>query len=166
MFKIGERVVHPQHGVGEITKLKDREFEPGKTRRYYEISFPGGSTLWVPIDYPDSGLRHPASRSEIAKCRKVLAAKPKPVTVDGRLRQSDLVARLRQGTVAAQCEAVRDLSAHLVHKPLPGILPTFLEAIQGALGQEWAIVEGIPIADATSEIVDLLKQSRATVAGK
>ena len=166
MFKIGERVVHPQHGVGQIVKLEDREFEPGKTRTYYEISIPGGSTIWVPIDLPNSGLRYPASRSEIADCREVLAAKPKPVTEDGRVRQSELVARLKQGTVIAQSEVVRDLSAFLAHKPLSGILPAFLEAIQGVLSQEWAIVEDKPIYEAMNEIVSLLEKSRARVPSK
>ena len=56
MFDIGETVVHPQYGVGDIVKLEDREFERGEIQRYYEISIPGGSTVWVPVDKSNSGL--------------------------------------------------------------------------------------------------------------
>ena len=71
-FKVGERVVHPQYGVGKIVKLDEREFEPGVMRRYYEISIPGGSTVWVPFDLGTSGLRKLTSRSEITHCRQIL----------------------------------------------------------------------------------------------
>ena len=50
-LEVGDRVVHPQYGVGQVVKLDEREFEPGVTRRYYEIAIPG-STLWVPLDLP------------------------------------------------------------------------------------------------------------------
>ena len=166
MFNIGERVVHPQYGVGEIVKLEDKEFEPGRPHKYYEISIPGGSTIWVQVDNPNSGLRHLATRSEIADCRKTLAAKPIPLTEDGRVRQSELVARLKQGTIAVQSEVVRDLSAHLAHKPPYGTNPEFLAAIQRALCQEWAIVEGILISEATNEINSLLRKSKSTAASK
>lgn len=39
-FNIGDRVVHPQHGVGEVVKLDERDFESGVMRRYYEVSIP------------------------------------------------------------------------------------------------------------------------------
>jgi CarD family transcriptional regulator len=166
MFQIGERVVHPQHGVGEIVRLEDGEFELGEPHKYYEISIPGGSILWVPVDTPNSGLRHLAARSEIAECRKILAAEPIPITVDGRVRQAELVARLKQGTIAAQCEVVRDLSAFVAHKPPYGTIAAFLEAIQSVLSQEWAIVEDIPIYEATDEINSLLEKSRSTIPRK
>ena len=41
-FDVGDTVVHPQHGVGHIVKLENREFERGQTRKYYEVSMPGG----------------------------------------------------------------------------------------------------------------------------
>jgi RNA polymerase-interacting CarD/CdnL/TRCF family regulator len=160
MFEIGEQVVHPQYGVGQIVKLEDREFERGDIRRYYEIDIPGGSTVWVPVDRSDSGLRRLAHQSELARCREILKSHPLPLMEDGRVRQSALVARLKQGTLAAQCEVLRDLSAFVAHKPTYGTITGFLEAVLRVLCQEWAIVEGITIEEATSEIHDLLEKPR------
>lgn len=165
MFEIGDSVVHPQHGVGRIVKLEDREFDPGLVQRYYEISIPGG-TVWVPVDFPNSGLRSLASRTEIAHCRNILGARPVRLTEDGRIRQSELVARLRQGTIVAQCEVVRDLSAFVAHKPAYGTITSLLEAVLGVLRQEWAVVEGITLSDAAVEISALLERSRPTLPGK
>jgi len=158
-FEIGDRVVHPQHGVGQIVKLEDREFERGNTRRYYEIQIPGGSTVWVPVDLSNSGLRRLANKSDLINCRKILQSHPAPLTDDGRVRQSTLVAHLKHGTIAAQCEVVRDLSAFVAHKPAYGTITGFLEAMLRVLCQEWAIVEEISMSEAMAEISSLLEKS-------
>jgi CarD family transcriptional regulator len=160
MFEIGERVVHPQHGVGLIVRLEDREFERGHSRRYYEIDIPGGSTVWVPVDLSNTGLRKLASKKDLDQCREVLKSHPLPLNDDGRMRQSTLVAHLREGTIAAQCEVVRDLSAFVAHKPAYGTIPAFLEAMLRVLSQEWALVEEIPIPEAMFEISSLLERGR------
>ena len=162
-FKIGDRVVHPQYGVGQVVKLDEREFEPGVMRRYYEISIPGGSTVWVPVDLATSGLRKLTAKSEIAHCRQILSSHPAPLTEDARLRQSDLSIRLKQGTIAAHCEVVRDLAAHGAHKPISGTIAAFLQSTQNVLCQEWAIVEGITLEEAVAEVGTLLEKSRLTL---
>ena len=156
MFRIGDTVVHPQHGVGQIVRLEDREFERGSLRRYYEIHIPGGSTVWVPVDLPNSGLRRLAGKSELARCRQILKSRPAKLTEDGRVRQGELVAHLKQGTLEAHCEVVRDLSAFVAHKPAYGTITSFFESTARVLYQEWALVEGITVADAASEINSLL----------
>lgn len=157
-FEIGDTVVHPQHGVGHIVKLEDREFERGDSRRYYEIHIPGG-TIWVPADLSNSGLRKLASKSELARCREILQAPPSALTEDGRVRQSTLVDHLKQGTIAAQCEVVRDLSAFVAHKPSYGTITGFLEAMLRVLCQEWAMVEEVTISEAMAEISSLLEKN-------
>jgi RNA polymerase-interacting CarD/CdnL/TRCF family regulator len=161
-FKVGDRVVHPQYGVGHVVKLEDREFEPGTMRRYYEISIPG-STLWVPLDQPTFGLRKLTTRGEIDRCREVLASRPLPLTEDSRLRQSDLAARLKVGTIIAHCEVVRDLAAYGAHKPISGTIAAFLRGAQDVLSQEWAAVEKITLAEASAEINLLLEKSKLTL---
>jgi len=161
-FEIGDKVVHPQYGVGHVAKLEEREFEPGVMRRYYEIAIPG-STLWVPLDLPTLGLRKLTVKSEIERCRRILCSRPSPLAEDARLRQSDLSARLKEGTIAAHCEVVRDLSAHGAHKPISGTIAGFLRVTQDVLCQEWAAVEGIPLADAVAEISLLLEKSKQMI---
>jgi RNA polymerase-interacting CarD/CdnL/TRCF family regulator len=158
-LEVGDRVVHPQYGVGYVVKLDEREFEPGVIRRYYEIAIPG-STLWVPLDLPTFGLRKLTVRTEIDRCRKILESSPSPLTEDSRLRQSDLAARLKQGTISAHCEVVRDLAAYGARKPLSGTIAAFLRVTQEVLSQEWATVEGITVSEAVLEIGVLLEKSR------
>jgi CarD family transcriptional regulator len=163
LFQIGERVVHPHHGVGKVVKLETREFERGVMRQYYEISIPGGGTVWVPLDLPGSGLRKLTVRSEIARCRKILRSRPSTLSEDWRLRQAALGARIRQGTITAHCEVVRDLYAYGEHKSLYGTIAALFRTAQDVLCQEWAIVEGISLADALQEVDLLLEKSRLTL---
>lgn len=164
MFKIGERVVHPQHGVGHVVNLEEREFGSGVTRRYYEIAIAGaGSTLWVPCDPPSFGLRNLAKRSEIDSCRQILASRPSPLTDDARSRQANLAERLKQGTIRVQCEVVRDLFAFGEHKSLYGTMANFYRQTQNVLCEEWALVEGVTLADAMQEVTSLLEKSRSLV---
>ncbi len=164
MFNIGDQVVHPQHGVGEVVKLEDRAFGSGVTRRYYEVSIPNaGSTLWVPLEPPAYGLRKLAERNEIEFCRRILASRPVPLTDDARTRQANLAARLKEGTIRVQCEVVRDLYAFGEHKSLYGSMAGFFRQTQNVLCEEWAIVEGMTLEEAIREVTALLEKSRSTV---
>jgi len=163
MFEVGDWVVHPQHGMGQVVKLEDREFESGVMRRYYEVSMTGGSTLWVPVEFPSFVLRRPAQRSEIVRCRQILASRATPLSGDIRSRQSDLTTRLKQGTISTFCEVVRDLYAYGEHKSLYGTMAGFFRVTKDVLCQEWAAVEGMTLPEAVSEVNSLLEKSREAV---
>lgn len=162
-FAIGDTVVHPQHGVGKIVNVEERQFEAGVMRRYYEVSIQGNSIIWVPLEPPTYGLRKLAARSEIARCRQVLASRPSPLGGDARTRQAELLNRLKQGTIRTQCEVVRDLYAFGEHKSLYGSIAGFFRQTQNVLCQEWSIVEGVPLSEAVQEVNSLLDKSRRTV---
>lgn len=163
IFEVGDQVVHPQHGVGQVVKMEDKEFESGVIRQYYEISMLGGSTVWAPVDLRTVGLRRPAERREIARCRKILTSRPAPLAEEPRTRQASLLARLRQGTIFTFCEVVRDLYAFGEHKSLYGTIAGFYRVTKDVLCQEWAIVEGITHLEAVQEIDDLLEKGRETM---
>jgi RNA polymerase-interacting CarD/CdnL/TRCF family regulator len=161
-FKNGDFVVHPQHGVGQVVALSEREFTPGTKQPYYEIAIAGGS-VWVPVDLSISGLRGLAVKSEITHCRQILEASPSPLSEDARYRRSEQAARLKQGTLQAQCEVVRDLYAFGEHRSMNGTIGSFYQAVRDALCQEWAFVEGITRTQAVMEIDRLLEKSRETL---
>ena len=162
-FEIGDQVVHPQHGVGQVVKLENKEFEIGVVRQYYEISMKGGSTVWAPVDLGTVGLRKPAGKREIARCRKILVSRAAHLPEDVRTRQSNLLARLRQGTILTFCEVVRDLYAYGEHKSLYGTIAGFFRVTKDVLCQEWAVVEGITHAEAVEEVDALLEKGRETM---
>lgn len=158
-FKVGDRVIHPRHGLGQVTNLAVKQFVEGEKRPFYEISFPG-STLWVPFNLSSTGIRKLTVKSEVASCRRLLKAPANPLNSDPRLRQSELRDHLKEGTLTAHCEVVRDLAATGWHKPLSGSMASFLQSTQDVLCQEWAAVEGITVSEAAREIESLLEKGR------
>jgi RNA polymerase-interacting CarD/CdnL/TRCF family regulator len=157
-FDIGDRVVHPQHGVGYVANLEEKQFEPNASHMYYVVSIPD-TTMWVPVDLASSGLRKLCVKSELNECRKVLQSTPLTLKPDRGLLTS-LTDHINQGTIVAQCEVVRDLTAYGWHKSLYGPIANFQRIVLNVLCQEWAIVEGLSLTEASLEINDLLKKGR------
>lgn len=159
-IEVGDQVIHPRHGLGQVTSLVVKQFVEGEKRPFYEISFPG-STLWVPLNLTTSGIRKLSAKSEIASCRRVLKSLAEPLENDYRLRQTELKDHLKEGTLTARCEVVRDLTAYGWHnKPLTGSIAAFLQTTLDILCQEWAAVEGITPAEADTEIQSLLEKGK------
>ena len=158
-FEVGDQVVHPRHGLGQVSKLATKQFVQGEKDTFYEISFPG-STLWVPVNLSTSGIRKLTVKSEIANCRLLLKSPAAPLSEDPRLRQAELSNHLKEGTIRAHCEVVRDLTAHGWQKSLSGAIASFLHTSQDVLSQEWAAVEEISIEEAITEIGTLLDKGK------
>ena len=158
-FKVGDQVIHPRHGLGQVTKLAVKQFVEGEKRPFYEISFPG-STLWVPLNLATSGIRKLSAKTEIASCRRTLKAPAAPLKDDFRLRQLELNDHLKEGTLTARCEVVRDLTAYSWHRPLNGSIVVFLQTTLEVLYQEWAAVEEITPDEAAIEIQSLLEKGK------
>lgn len=158
-FKVGDQVIHPKHGLGHVTNFAIKQFVEGEKRPFYEISFPG-STLWVPLNVSTSGIRKLTGKSEVVRCRRLLQKPATPLSGDPRLRQAELVEHLKEGTLTAHCEVVRDLTAHGWQKTLSGAIAAFLKTTQEVLCQEWAEVEEVSMEEAALEIESLLEEGR------
>jgi len=163
-FAIGDKVVHPQHGVGYVAGLEEKQFKPNAARMYYVISIPN-TTLWVPVDLSLSGLRKLSLKDELEQCRQVLQDTPQALTASKELL-NNLSVRIKRGTLMAQCEVVRDLSAFGWQKPLYDSLADFQRGVLNVLCQEWAAVQGITQGEASFEINSLLQTAKKTVAKK
>ena len=77
-FKIGEKVVYPSHGVGEIIDIESQEILDTMLE-VYVISFPQDKmTLRVPVNKSsNSSLRPIASKNDIENVYSILNEKPK-----------------------------------------------------------------------------------------
>jgi RNA polymerase-interacting CarD/CdnL/TRCF family regulator len=160
-FAIGDQVVHPQHGVGFVAGLEEKQFKPNAARMYYVVSIPD-ITIWIPVERPSaSGLRRLSPIGELEPCCQVLLGAPKTLNPSKDL-STNLSAHIKQGTMIAQCEVIRDLMAFGSDKPLYGSLADILRTALNVLSQEWAAVKGVTQAEASHEIDGLLKQGRAT----
>ena len=72
-MKIGDRIVYPMHGAGEVTGIEENEVG-GVTKSYYVLRLPMGNLkLMLPIDKIDEiGLRDVIGKEKIPEVAEVL----------------------------------------------------------------------------------------------
>ena len=77
-FKLGETVVYPKHGVGEIINLISMEISSIKTQFYVVKMEQAKLTIHVPLDKQrEVGLRRISSKKVIDEVYQILKLKPK-----------------------------------------------------------------------------------------
>lgn len=112
-FKIGDRVVHPAHGTGQIVDVKEKQFSGRGAGLYYEVALPKFITLWVPVETQEaSKLRLVTAKTEFDQPHDL--SKIAPVSLLNANHQQcplELVNRLKEGSVQGMRKVVRELTA-------------------------------------------------------
>jgi RNA polymerase-interacting CarD/CdnL/TRCF family regulator len=157
-YDIGDCVIHKSFGVGYITALVEKQIFEDEARLYYEVKLEK-ATVWVPVDSDDpSPFRLLTNEDELAQYRRILTSKPKPLNDNFRARFSSVDLRLREGSLEAICEIVRDLTAREQIKHLSRGDLSRLQIAKDTLCKEWSASKDISLADAQQEIEALLQE--------
>ena len=109
-FKIGEVVVYPKHGVGEITKIETMEISDIKTSFYVVKMEQSKLIIRVPLDKRDEvGLRKISSKKIIEEVYTTLRLKPKIRRIMWSRRAQEYETKIFSGDPVKIAEVVRDL---------------------------------------------------------
>ena len=110
-FKIGEIVVYPKHGVGEITKIENMEISNIKTSFYVVKMEQSKLTIRVPLDKKDEvGLRKISSKKIIDEVYSTLKLKPKIRRIMWSRRAQEYDQKINSGKIYELAEVVKDLN--------------------------------------------------------
>jgi len=109
-FKIGEIVVYPKHGVGEIMSIENMEISSIKTQFYVVKMEQAKLIIRVPLDKKDEvGLRKISSKKIIEEVFSILKLKPKIRRIMWSRRAQEYDAKIFSGDPVKIGEVVRDL---------------------------------------------------------
>ena len=109
-FKIGEIVVYPKHGVGEIMSIENMEISSIKTQFYVVKMEQAKLTIRVPLDKKEEvGLRKISSKKIIEEVFSILKLKPKIRRIMWSRRAQEYDAKIFSGDPVKIGEVVRDL---------------------------------------------------------
>ena len=109
-FKIGEIVVYPKHGVGEILRIESMEISSIKTKFYVVKMEQAKLTIRVPLDKQDEvGLRKISSKKIIEEVFSILKLKPKIRRIMWSRRAQEYDTKIFSGDPVKIGEVVRDL---------------------------------------------------------
>lgn len=143
-FKVGQKVVYPGHGVGQIATIESKEIA-GRSISFYMVRIlESDVTVMVPLDKIDNvGLRPTASTEDVEKVYSML--KKNEIVVEQTTwnrRFREYMEKIKTGSIFEICEVVRDLCVIRQDKVLSFGEKKMLELAKGLMVKELSIAEG------------------------
>lgn len=154
-FNVGDQVIHAIYGLGVVMKLDEKEIS-GQTSIYYVVQI-RDLTLWVPAN--ESGehcLRFLTPTDDFENIFHILASPGEPLSVDRYERRTQLMQRLKEGTLESISRIIRDLILYKRSKKMNDNDTTTLNRARTLLLNEWSVALSVPIQDAEQALKDLL----------
>ena len=110
-FKIGETVVYPKHGVGEIVNIEPMEISSIKINFYVVKMEQAKLTILVPLDKQDEVCIIKISTKKIIdEIYEILKLKPKVRRIMWSRRAQEYDQKINSGKLYELAEVVRDLN--------------------------------------------------------
>lgn len=142
-FQIGDKVIHYTFGLGEITKIEEKNIN-GHPKACF-VFHTNDMTIWIPMDEGEhNSLRTPTPPEEFTRTLDILASPSETLEEDRVLRKSKLVEQLNDGQLASICQVVRDLSFYRRSSKLNDQEKSILERAVKSLLTEWVFSLGTP----------------------
>ena len=156
-FKIGEIVVYPKHGVGEISKIETMEIASIKTKFYVVKMEQSKLTIRVPLDKQDEvGLRKISSKKIIEEVFSTLKLKPKIRRIMWSRRAQEYDSKIYSGDPIKIAEVIRDLFRKNSQPEQSYSERQMFQAALERLAREVAAVEKTDYFQATEKIENTL----------
>ena len=120
-MKIGEKVVYPMHGAGEVTGIEEKEVG-GVTQSYYVLMLPlGNLKLMLPVDkIEEIGLRDIIDKAELSRLIEILSGTSEPSRGSWNKRFHETLDRLKSGNIFEVAAVARNLTRQNLKKKIPG----------------------------------------------
>ena len=118
-FKVGDKVVYPNHGVGVIEEVRNRAIGDVQSDFYCLRILSTDSTVMVPVNNTTAvGLRKVLTRREITRVMKVLKDGEVTTYDDWKGRFQANSDKMRTGDIKAVAEVMKSLTILNEIKPL------------------------------------------------
>lgn len=157
-FDVGEIVVYPKHGVGEITKIETLEIANIKTKFYVVKMEQSKLTIRVPLDKQDEvGLRKVSSKKVINEVYQVLKLKPKIRRIMWSRRAQEYDTKIFSGDPIKIAEVVRDLFRKNTQSEQSYSERQMFQVAIERLARELAAVEKTDYFQSTEKIENILR---------
>ena len=158
MFRPGDFVVYPTHGVGQVTRIEIQEIA-GHKLKLFVISFENERmTLRVPIaKVVTSGLRKLSSRKVMETAMGKLKGRARVKRTMWSRRAQEYEAKINSGDPLSFAEVVRDLHRKTGQPDQSFSERQIFESARERLAHELAAVEKIDVEAAEEKLEDLLK---------
>ena len=144
-FRIGEKVVYPNHGVGTIENISTRSFG-SDDEQFYLLRFGFGSmTVWVPFSNASNiGLRRVTKDREISRILSFLSNGWCTISSDWKVRFKQNREKMQSGDLLKTAEVFKSLVQIHIDKPLSFREKGMLDRACHMLVSEISIARKVP----------------------
>lgn len=144
MYTVGEKVVHPLHGAGEIAEIVGERVN-GVIEQYYVFTVPlSGLTLKIPVANSGVvGLRHPVSRQQLSQLLSSLREMEENTADNWNHRYRENMERIKSGEVAQVARVVKSLMHRDARRGLSTVERKILRSAKQILLSEMMLVEDL-----------------------
>jgi CarD family transcriptional regulator len=162
IFKVGDNVVYPSHGVGKILDVESQAIG-GIEMQLYVIHFEKEKmSLRIPVNKAKkSGLRALSNYGEIEKVLQVLRSHPKTSKGMWSRRASEYETKINSGELSLIAEVVRDLYKNVDDPDRSYSERLIYESALNRLSSEFAALNNIERDIAITQIVDIIREKQA-----
>lgn len=160
-FTVGDYVVYPAHGVGQVTGEESQSV--GETQiSVYVVSFEKEKmVLRVPVQRAERvGLRSLSTKEQVVKAIKTLKGRAKMGRGMWSRRAQEYEQKINSGNIIQIAEVVRDLHKNVDDPDRSYSERMIYEAALERLAGEYAAVTELDSKAATSELIATLKSSK------
>ena len=118
-FKVGQKVVYPNHGIGIIEQIEQKQIGATSLPFYTLRLAATNSVVLVPVaNANEVGLRHPISSAECEMLLKNLGDDFSSPAPDWKDRFKDFSEKMRTGDIFAVADVLKNLTYLSQSKPL------------------------------------------------
>lgn len=145
MFKKGDLVVYPAHGIGRIDDVQV-EFVNGEERGFFVVRIiENDMKIMLPIGNAENvGVRHLIDKAEVSKVFETLSKKEiTVVSSNWNKRYREYMSKIRSGSIYELAEVFRSLYLTQAEKNLSFGERKMLETAKSLIVKEIALVTGI-----------------------
>jgi len=166
-FKVGDKVVYPNHGVGVIEQVARRSIGEIESSFYCLRILSTDSTVMVPVDNTSAvGLRKVLSRRHMTRVMKVLKDQEITTYDDWKGRFQANSEKMRSGDIRAVAEVLKNLTMLNEIKPLSYRERRMLDRARFLLVSELAEAAGKEHGEIEAKIDISLSESLKLVKSK
>lgn len=157
MFKIGDKIVYPMHGVGEIEGI-EKKVILGKRNEYYLITIiNNGMKVMIPVNNAkEIGVRSIIAKKDIKKVMNILSTEAENIEEDWKIRYQNNIDKVKSGSIFEVAEVARDLYRRGSEKELSIMERKLYENAYQLITYEVAMSKNIDIEEAGNIVSEAL----------
>lgn len=155
--KVGDYVVYPMHGVGQITAVQNQNILSKRVKCYVLEIENNKMKVWIPVDSAEErGIRSIIQKRDIKKVLDLLKKDEIDTEEDWKIRYQNNSNKIKSGSIYSVAEVCRNLYKRARDKELSLMERRLYELAYSLITSEIALAKSVPEEEASNLISEVL----------